>query len=219
MWLYVGLRGIIDRTNQYEGEHMNQLSSEQQKLYDALTTLQKKCVVAKLDKNATSNAVAYCSATGRHNLSATHASRLAFSVFSHPNVKAFLKSMEKETIDDMIMGRDELLSELTDIASTTIDDIVQIVHSSDNMMNVETGAIYTGLESITIKRLEEIPEHARKSIKSIKQGRYGLEVTLHDSLTARKMIADMQGFNAPTKTEIKVDGPTKLDDFYGDTES
>lgn len=185
---------------------MKQLSDEQQKLYDALTTLQKKCVAAKLGENATSNSVAYCSATGRYNLSATHASRLAFSVFSHPNVKAFLKAMEKETVDEMIMGREELLTDLTDIASTTLEDVVDMIHSSDSLMNVGTGEIYTGMESLTIKRLDEIPEHARKSIKSIKQGKYGIEITLHDSLTARKMIADMQGFNAPTKTELSGPG-------------
>lgn len=195
------------------------LSDEQLKLYERLTSLQKKCVAAKMDRNATSNSVAYCSATGRYNLSPNHASRLAFSVFNHPNVKAFQKSIEVETIDDMIMGREEMLTDLTDIANTTLEDVIDMIHSSDNMMNVDTGEIYTGIETLTVKRLSEIPENARKAIKSIEQTRYGIKVTLHDSLTARKMLADMQGFNAPVKQEVKLEGPTTLSDFYGNTES
>lgn len=190
------------------------LSDEQLKLYEALTSLQKKCVVAKLDKNATSNAVAYCSATGRYNLAPTHASRLAFSVFNNPNVKAFLKSMEVETIDDMIASREEILTDLTNMSNVTIEDVMQAIHGDDNMMNVDTGEIYTGMESITVKRFSDIPEHARKAIKKIKQTRYGIEVELVDPIAARKLLVDMQGFNAPVKQEVKLEGPNTMSDFY-----
>ena len=195
------------------------MNEEQLKLYEALTSLQKACVDIKLKNRATSNAVAYRSATGRHELSATHSSRLASGIFNHPNVKAFLKSMEVETIDDLIMSRERILADLSDIAETRLEDVVDMIHADDQMMNVESGEIYTGLQSLTIKRLDEIPEHARKSIKSIKQGRYGIEITLYDAIDARKQLAAMQGYNAPVKQELSVTGPKTLDDFYGEPES
>lgn len=182
------------------------MNEEQLKLYEALTSLQKACVDIKIAKPATSNAGAYCSATGRHDLAANYASRLAHSVFNNKNVKAFLKSMEVETIDDAIMSREQILTDLSDIAETRLEDVVDMIHSDDQMMNVESGEIYTGLQSLTIKRLDEIPEHARKSIKSIKQGRYGIEITLYDAIDARKQLAAMQGYNAPAKTELSGPG-------------
>lgn len=199
------------------------LSDEQLKLYEALTPLQKKCAEIKIKYPTLSNAEIYRRANmTKHDLehdAKNYAKRYGFNILNHPNVKAFLKSMEVETIDDMIMGREEMLTDLTDIANTKLEDVIDMIHSSDNMMNVDTGEIYTGMETLTVKRLSEIPEHARKAIKSIEQTRYGIKVTLHDSLAARKMLADMQGFNAPVKQEVKLEGPTTLSDFYGNTES
>ena len=200
------------------------LSDEQLKLYEALTPLQKKCVEIKIKYPTLSDTECYRRAqrsdTTKYDLECDSnylAKRNAFALFNREPVKAFLKSMEVETIDDMIMGREEMLTDLTDIANTKLEDVIDMIHSSDNMMNVDTGEIYTGMETLTVKRLSEIPEHARKSIKSIEQTRYGIKVTLHDSLAARKMIADMQGFNAPVKQEVKLEGPTTLSDFYNDS--
>lgn len=193
-------------------------TNEQKELYDKLTSLQKVCVDIKLSNRATSNAGAYCSATGRHDLAANYASRLAHSVFNNPNVKSFLKSLEVETIDDMIMSREEILTDLSNIASTSLEDIVDMIHADDQMMNVESGEIYTGLQSLTIKRLDEIPEHARKSIKGVKQGRYGIEITLYDAVDARKQLAAMQGYNAANKTELTGagGGPIQITDLSDD---
>jgi phage terminase small subunit len=198
------------------------LTTEQLKLYEALTPLQKKCVDIKITNPTLSNAECY----RRANMikydngdNKKYSDRYAFALFNREPVKAFLKSMEVETIDDMIMGREEMLADLTDIANAKLEDVIDLIHTDDNMMNVDTGEIYTGVESITVKRLSEIPEHVRKAIKSIEQTRYGIKVTLHDPLAARKMLADMQGFNAPVKQEVKLEGPTTLSDFYGNTES
>jgi phage terminase small subunit len=181
---------------------MKKLSDEQRTLYDALTDKQKACVDYKLSNMGASNTVAYRMGLNRHDIHVQHASRLAHGIFSHKNVKAFLNAIEVETVDDMIMGREEILTDLSNIAATTLDDVVDVVHSDDVMMNVASGELYSGLETMTIKRLSDIPEHARKSIKSVKQGRYGIEITLYDAAQARKMIADMQGLNAPVKTEL-----------------
>lgn len=189
------------------------LTEEQLKLYEALTPLQKKCVDIKLKNPTLSNAEIYRRARavkGSIVENINHTDSYAFKVFNREPVKAFLKSMEVETIDDMIMGREEMLADLTDIANAKLEDVIDMIHTDDNMMNVDTGEIYTGMESITVKRLSEIPEHVRKAIKSIEQTRYGIKVTLHDPLAARKMLADMQGFNAPVKQEISGPGGSPI---------
>lgn len=186
------------------------LTEEQLKLYEALTPLQKKCVDIKIKNPTLSNGDIYATANITTDITKHYARQYGFNVMNHPNVKAFLKSMEVETIDDMIASREELLTDLTGIANTTLEDVIDMIHSSDNMMNVDTGEIYTGMESITVKKLSDIPEHARKAIKSIEQTRYGIKVTLLDSLTARKMLSDMQGFNAPTKTEVSGPGGSPI---------
>ena len=205
------------------------LSDEQLKLYEALTPLQKKCVDIKIKNPILSNAEIYIRAKMMNDdgsinrddgsINKNDARRYGFMRLNHPNVKAFLKSIEVETIDDMIASREEILTDLTNMINVTIEDVMQAIHADDYMMNVDTGEIYTGMETITVKRFSDIPEYARKAIKKIKKTRYGIEVELVDPIAARKLIVDMQGFNAPTKQEITLEGPTTLSDFYGNTES
>lgn len=198
------------------------LSDEQLKLYEALTPLQKKCVDIKITNPTLSNAEIYRRARavkGSIVENINHTDSYAFKVFNREPVKAFLKSMEVETIDDMIASREEILADLTNMSNVTIEDVMQAIHTDDNMMNVDTGEIYTGMESITVKRFSDIPEYARKAIKKIKQTRYGIEVELVDPIAARKLLVDMQGFNAPVKQEVKLEGPTTLSDFYNDSDA
>ena len=178
------------------------MNEEQLKLYGALTALQKACVDIKVKNPSMSNSASYCNATGKHNLTRGGVSRLSFSVFNNPKVKAFLKSLEIETVDDLIMTREQMMQDLTDIINTSLDDVSDMIHNDDTVMNTDTGELYTGLTSMTVKKFSDIPDHAKKSIKSIKQGRYGIEITLYDTNEARKQLAAMQGFNAPTKTEL-----------------
>lgn len=192
-------------------------TKEQKELYDKLTSLQKSCVDIKIKNNTLSNGDIYRSVTMR-DVPDCNARRLGYSVLNNPNVKAFLRSLEVETIDDMIMSREEILTDLSNIASTSLEDVIDMIHSDDMMMNTETGDLYTGIQSLTIKRLEDIPDHARKSIKSIKQGRYGIEITLYDAVDARKQLAAMQGYNAANKTELTGagGGPIQITDLSDD---
>ena len=199
-----------------------QLTDEQQALWDKMTVKQRACVQERMKDALAPNSEIYKRAMrtlGDTDFNEEYANRRGWYMMSLPVVEEFLKTFEIETISDMVMGRVKMLMDLTDIAQTNIEDVVDITHSTDQMMDVATGKIYQGVESVTVRKMDDIPPHARKSIKSIEPTRYGLKVTLHDQLHARKLIADLQGYNAPIKQEIKQEEVKSLDDFYGNSES
>lgn len=181
------------------------LTDEQQTLYDALTKLQRACVDIKIVKPLESHADIYRSVKGitvADGSAHRNARRLGFGVFDHANVKAFLRSINVETIDDLIVSRNRVLNDLQDIAEVELKDIVHVVHEDDTLMNVDSGEMISGVKAFTIKRLEDIPDNAWKAIKKMEQGKYGIKVELHDTVSVRKVINEMQGYNAPVKTEL-----------------
>lgn len=179
------------------------LTDEQQTLYDALTKLQRACVDIKISDPLASYAEIYRRAKGMtdHDVNG-NARRYGFNIMDHANVKAFLKSINVETIDDLIVSRNRVLNDLQDIAEVELKDIVHVVHEDDTLMNVDSGEMISGVKSFTIKRLEDIPDNAWKAIKKMEQNKYGIKVELHDTVAVRKVINEMQGYNAPVKTEL-----------------
>lgn len=194
------------------------LTKEQQELYDALTDLQKRCVDIKVKNPTMSNGECYRVAK---NIDVTdcsafrHSRRYAFHVFSQPAVKAFQRSIEVETLDDMIMSREQILIDSSDIAETTIADVMTLINENDTLMNVDNGEMINAGNTVLVKRMEDIPSHVWKAVKKMKPGKYGIEIELFDTVAARKMVNEMQGYNAPIKQELVVE-PKSLDDFYGD---
>lgn len=176
-----------------------ELTDEQLSAYDALTKLQRAVALRSLAGDKPGDA--HRNGGGKCN---NEEQRLALGVqiLTNPNVKHFLSTMAVEPspeIASAVLSRDELLMGLTTIARTTIDDVVSFTERS--MVDMESG-IETFNSSVHVKSIDEIPPGARSAIKSVKQTKNGLELTLYDSLQARKQIADMCGYNAPTKTEL-----------------
>lgn len=189
------------------------LTPEQKTLYDGLTELQKQIALEKIKTPWLSNGEIYKNVTKR-DITDCNARRLGLSVLANPKVKEFLASFEVEAIDDAIMSREEMLITLSAIARTQLTDVVNVVTEGQQLMDVESGKIYSGQSFWELRDDADLT-----AVHELTKGKDGLKIKLESRLNAMKLIADMQGFNAPTKTEIKVDGPTKLDDFYGDTES
>lgn len=189
------------------------LTNEQKSLFDELTDLQKSIALQKIKTPWLSNGEIYRSVTKR-DITDCNARRLGLSVLSNPKVKLFLEACQTETIDDAIMSRNEMLSTLSVIARSHITDVVKVVNDHQELMDVSSGETYTG------QTFWEIREDADVSpIAELTKGKDGLKVKLESRITAMKMIADLQGYNAPAKTELSVIGPKTLDDFYGDAES
>ena len=187
---------------EFEGRSV-ELTDEQLEAYNALTKLQRGVALASLAGNepAESHRIG-----GGKCKNESHRKDLGNQILSNPLVKHFLSTMATEPAPEIasaVLSRDELLMGLTTIARTTIDDVVSFTERS--MVDMESGLELLN-SSVHVKSIDEIPPGARSAIKSVKQTKHGLELTLYDSLAARKQIADMCGYNAPTKSEISGPG-------------
>ena len=185
------------------------MTDEQQILFDKLTRLEQGVALMKVSDPTLSNVDAYIygggTATDKNSIGAT-ASRMLNNV----NVVNFVNSFKAERISETIMSRDEMLNDLTIIARGSVFDLIDLAELEDD------DVVSFGNNRLVVKSLSSIPNTIRKLVKKIKPGKYGLEIEFHDPMTARKMLADMQGFNAPVKQELVIDSPRTLDDFYGD---
>jgi phage terminase small subunit len=181
-----------------EGREVS-LTEEQVASFGKLTKLQRGVALAKLSNSDVVEA--HRNAGGKSN-NETHRSRLANEILKNPATASFIdsfKSLDASTIAAMVLSRDELLLDLTDIARTTLDDVVSF--SERPLIDMENGMEVLS-STIHIRSIDEISPGARKAIKSVKQTKYGLEVTMYDGLAARKQISEMCGYDAPIKTEL-----------------
>ena len=176
-----------------------ELTDEQLEAYDALTKLQRGVALASLAGNEPAEA---------HRLGGGKCKNesqrydLGIQILVNPSVKHFLSTMAVDPspeIASAVLSRDEILRDLSDIARTDLRAVVSFTErpliDMENGMEVLSSAIH-------VKSMDEIPEHAWKAIKSVKQTKHGLDLVLYDSVQARRQIAEMCGHNAPTKTEL-----------------
>lgn len=175
------------------------LTEEQVEAFGKLTKLQQGVALAKLSNSdiveAHRNAGGKCK-------NEKYRSDLALQILSNPRTASFIdsfKSLNGSRIAAMVLSRDELLLDLTDIARTTLDDVVSF--SERPLIDMENGMEVLS-STIHIRSIDEISPGARKAIKSVKQTKHGLEVTMYDGLAARKQISEMCGYDAPIKTEL-----------------
>lgn len=183
-----------------------ELSDEQLTMYDNLTKLQRGVALASLAGNKPGEAHRIGGGKCKNEEQRT---ALGVQILSYPNVKEFIDSFKVDPSPEIalaVMSRDEMLMDLTQIARTSIDDVVTF--SERPLVDLDGMEMLSS--TIHVRSIEEIPEGARKAIKSVKQTKHGLEVVLYDGLAARKQIADMCGYDAPKKTELSGPGGKPL---------
>ena len=136
-------------------------------------------------------------------------------ILNNLKVKAVLAMFDTPVISNAVMSREELLEDLTNVARVSISDVMSWTTCVGSLLDTETGDESSYPSIITVKNMDEVEPWVLKCVKSVKQTRDGrIELTMEDRMAARKLIADMQGFNAPTETHVTV--TKSLDDFYGD---
>lgn len=172
------------------------MTPEQQILFDDLTPLQKRMatnVLAGMNQRQ-----AYYAAEGSAK-SDTAADTSASEIMNNPKVKAFMDSMQKQAVNDAIMGREEMLARLSLYARKGIKDIVKF----------KTVVIGKDLE--TGEDLQQtgwwIPDSVLQSeedlsiISELEVGKFGPKIKTHSALQAMAQIAKMQGYEAAQKFE------------------
>lgn len=177
------------------------MSDEQKIIFDGLTRLQKLCAMERIKDVRASNGTIYIRASGRTDIIKDTAAAYGYKILNHPSVVAFLDTFKVEYIDDSIMSREEMIIRLTSIARHKLSDVIDVIHPKQQMMDVSSGEIYEGQSSWAIRRDADM-----SLVTELVKGKDGLKVKTQSATDAMKQLAAMQGFNAPTKTEISGPG-------------
>ena len=189
------------------------MTGEQKALFEALRTdLQRRFVTLRVANPTWSLRRVYREAGGNAVSDATVGSS-AHELRNNRNVAAFLDSMALTDIDDAIMSRNEMLLHLSDMARTQLTDVFDI-YDGEELIHVETGEIIKD-KRLILKPIEEMGNAGLSGITEIvttgKSVKFKMN-TPSDKRAAMKQLAELEGYDAPVKHEVK--GTMSLSDFY-----
>ncbi|EPB8107289.1 terminase small subunit [Yersinia enterocolitica] len=160
-----------------------------------LTPLQKKFVTELLKgKNQTD---AYKKAGGKAKGESAHVQ--ASRMMSFDKVAAFISSVEGKAIDDAIMTREEALKRLTSMARARITDLVEF---AEHDMGVDDDGRKVIQAAWRFKDSVKNTPELLDAIAELTVGKDGIKLKLHDARSAIKQLGDMEGWEAPKKTEL-----------------
>lgn len=175
------------------------LTAEQKLLFDALTALQKRFVTWILKgKNQTD---AYRKAGGKAK--AEGARKAAHVIATNCDVEAFLRSVQQEVVNDAIMTRTEALERLSKMGRTSLMDIAEFRNCQVGE-NEEGKPVFQASWSFRDSALQD-PE-AMSAVAELTTGKDGVKLKMHDPKAAIKQLGEMQGWEAPKKTELSGPG-------------
>ena len=175
------------------------LTTEQQHLFDALTALQKRFVTWVLKgKNQTD---AYRKAGGKAKAEGSR--KAAHAIATNCDVEAFLRSVQQEVVNDAIMTRTEALERLSKMGRTSLMDIAEFRNCQIGE-DEEGQPVFQASWSFRDSALQD-PE-AMSAVAELTTGKDGIKLKMHDPKVAIKQLGEMQGWEAPKKTELSGPG-------------
>lgn len=175
------------------------LTAEQQQLFDALTPLQQKFSLAIIKgKNQTD---AYRKAGGKAK--GDNLRKAAHVLATNCDVQAFLKSVQGEIVDEAIMGREEALKRLTSLGRMSLYDIAEF---RNGVIGEDEDGQPVIQASWSFKDSALLTPEALAAISELTAGPQGLKIKMHDPKAAIKQLAEMQGWEAPKKSEFSGPG-------------
>ncbi len=172
-------------------------TEKQMELASKLTPLQRKFIIELIKPN-TSQRQAYIKAGGKakgDKAQDASASRMLTDV----KVKAFYEAMMEVQTINSIMTRDEALERLSKSARIKITDVCTFKYVE--FTDKETDEVYMNTVW-TMKDAEDIDPDVAACIKSVTFTKTGPKIELYDANGSIKMLSDIQGWNAPKRTEI-----------------
>lgn len=197
---------------------MFEMNEKQKSLFNALTSLKQKVALNKIagmtPTNAHKEAGGVCKdEKNRH--------KLASEILTHPDVVDFIDSMANNIVNPAIMSREEMMKELSLVARTNSNDLIEWGYRDVKKLNKDTGEEEIVQQSYwTLKSADEINPDHMAAIEEVTVGKEGLKFKRTSKLSAMKQLAELGGYNAAAKHEhSSPDGtlsPTgkSLDDFY-----
>jgi phage terminase small subunit len=144
---------------------------------------------------------AYDIAYPTHKMSRKAVSVAAQKLEKHPVISLAIEKSREKAETSAVMSRGEALEKLSLSARVSITDVADF-----KLAQVGEDADGNPVHQTTwvIKNSEDIAPEVAACIKSITITQTGPKLELHDQNSAIKQLADMQGWNAPKKTEGKM---------------
>ncbi|WP_145562365.1 terminase small subunit [Yersinia aldovae] len=173
-----------------------ELTEHQKVLFDALTKLQQKFALGIV--KGLSQIDAYKQAGGKAKKDET-ASACASEILTNPKVKAFIDEMNKEAISEAVMTKQEALERLSSLGRVSLFDLAEFRNSQvgeDEDGKPVCQATWSFKDSSLLR-----PEDMA-AISELTAGPQGLKIKLHDPKAAIKQLGELQGWEAPKKTEL-----------------
>ena len=179
------------------------MSGKEQTLDDLIDELTKDCngkhvsvIQAVLSDKFSNNTDAYLSIfpdSSRDSARSSCAALLAL-----PNNESLFKALQKLKWKKNIMTRDEAKAILSDMARTDINDLltwqkVEIGQDDDGKKLMQSAWV--------LHEGAELNKAQMKAVKSVKSTPQGIVIELHDQKAAMKQLAEMEGWQAPIKTQ------------------
>jgi len=172
-------------------------TEKQMELASKLTPLQRKFIIELIKPN-TSQRQAYIKAGGKSKTEEAQDAS-ASRILSDIKVKAFYEAMMEVQTINSIMTRDEALERLSKSARIKITDVCTFKYVE--FTDKETDEVYMNTVW-TMKDAEDIDPDVAACIKSVTFTKMGPKIELYDANGSIKMLSDIQGWNAPKRTEI-----------------
>ena len=201
---------------------MYEMNESQKALFNALTPLQKEISLNSI--SGMNDIDAYKNSKGKAKTEKAMRSSVG-QILSNLDVSKFIDSMASHVVNPAIMSRDEMMAELSLVARTNSNDLIEWGYRDVKKLNKDTGEEEIVQQSYwTLKSADEINPDHMAAIEEVTVGKEGLKFKRTSKLSAMKQLADLGGYNAAAKHEhSSPDGtmsPTgkSLDDFYADSE-
>lgn len=169
-----------------------------QALFDAMTQLQQQVITNVLKGMSPRQAYLHAPLGKASNVGSIDA--VVSEMLRNPKVVAYRQAVQGLEHDETIMGRDEMRRRLTAIARTDINDLVELGRYEAGE-DREGNPVY---QTAWTFREEARRDPMRMSaVAELTLDRAGNpKVKLHSPLVAMKQLADLDGLEAPKRTEL-----------------
>jgi len=168
------------------------MDNEAQALFAELTDLQQRTVTNVL--KGMSQRQAYLTAGGKA-VSATSIDSSASEILNNRKVRRYLELIRGAEHDETIMGRDEMRRRLTVLARTDLKDLVEFDE-------VEVPGTNRKQTVWRLRDEDQIDPLKRAAISELTFTKQGPKIKTHSALAAMKQLADLDGLEAPKRTEV-----------------
>lgn len=174
---------------------MARLTHEQQELANGCTKLERRVVINMVSGMSQRQAYRKAGGTAQTESSAdATVSRMLKKV----KVKAFYESLVSQAQTSAVMSRQEALERLSKMARVSITDIAEF---AEEQVGEDENGDPVMKTNWRIKDSKDIPPDAAAAIRSVTATKFGPKLEMHDPASAMKQLADLQGWNAPTKLD------------------